>query len=213
MPLPSLKALVTTRKKPSQARAQRTLDTLFEATAQVLMQQGEAGFTTNRVAERSGFSIGTLYQYFPNKQSLLLGLIEHERRRSMAERQRFLTQAKERGLRVREVLRDYIHASIDEFGSCSVPKRMLVQLAWRNDDQAAFARALDDMAAFLLELLTSLDDPELRAPSEAQVYVLTRAVMGAIRSASLEASPLLDSAEFKDEMVRLAWGMLRREPG
>jgi AcrR family transcriptional regulator len=52
MPLTSLQAIVSPRKKPSQARAQRTLDTLFEATAQVLMQQGEAGFTTNRVAER-----------------------------------------------------------------------------------------------------------------------------------------------------------------
>jgi len=48
---------------------------------------------------------------------------------------------------------------------------------------------------------------------EAQVYVLTRAVMGAIRSASLEGSAMLDAPEFKDEMVKLAWGMLRREPG
>ena len=177
------------------------------------MQQGEAGFTTNRVAERSGFSIGTLYQYFPNKQSLLRGLIEHERRRSMAQRQRFLREAKAQGLSVQEVLRQYIHSSIDEFGSGSAAKRMLVQLAWRNDDQAAFARALDDMAAFILELLRGLNDPALRAPNEAQVYVLTRAVMGAIRSASLEGSAMLDAPEFKDEMVQLAWGMLRREPG
>jgi hypothetical protein len=61
--------------------------------------------------------------------------------------------------------------------------------------------------------LRSLDNPALRAPNAAQVYVLTRAVMGAIRSASLEGSALLDAPEFKDEMVRLAWGMLRREPG
>lgn len=213
MPLKSLQALVSPRKTPSQARAQRTLDTLFEATAQVLMQQGEDGFTTNRVAERSGFSIGTLYQYFPNKQSLLRGLIEHERRRSMAQRQQFLSQAQARGMNVYEVLRDYIHASIDEFGSGSPAKRMLVRIAWRNDDHAAFAQALDDMGAFILELLRSLDAPELRPPNEAQVYVLTRAVMGAIRSASLEGSAMLDAPEFKDEMVKLAWGMLKREPG
>ena len=69
------------------------------------------------------------------------------------------------------------------------------------------------MAAFILELLRGLNDPALRAPNEAQVYVLTRAVMGAIRSASLEGSAMLDAPEFKDEMVKLAWGMLRREPG
>ena len=43
--------------------------------------------------------------------------------------------------------------------------------------------------------------------------MLTRAVMGAIRAASLEGSPMLDAPEFKDEMVRLAWGRLKREPG
>ena len=51
------------RKNPTQARAQQTVGTILDAAAQILQTEGEAHFNTNRVAEKAGFSIGTLYQY------------------------------------------------------------------------------------------------------------------------------------------------------
>ncbi|MCF6369697.1 TetR/AcrR family transcriptional regulator [Rhizobium halophilum] len=54
-----------------------TVDAIFEATVQVLLTQGLDQLTTTRVAARAGVSVGTLYQYFPNKQSLLYALNEH----------------------------------------------------------------------------------------------------------------------------------------
>ena len=59
------------RRQPSQARAQQTMQTLFKAAAQILDKEGEAGLTTNKVAAAAGFSIGTLYQYFPSKEMLV----------------------------------------------------------------------------------------------------------------------------------------------
>ncbi|GDX39641.1 hypothetical protein LBMAG20_18560 [Methylocystaceae bacterium] len=55
------------RKIPTQARAQQTVGIILEAAAQILQFEGEAHFNTNRVAEKAGFSIGTLYQYFPRR--------------------------------------------------------------------------------------------------------------------------------------------------
>lgn len=66
------------RKQPSQARARKTVEAIIEATARILEAQGHDGFTTNAVAERAGVSIGTLYQYFPNKDALLGALIDRE---------------------------------------------------------------------------------------------------------------------------------------
>jgi len=71
--------LVPPRKRPTQARAHRTVDLILEAAAQILAHEGEEELTTNRIAERAGFSIGTLYQYFPNRESVLDALIERER--------------------------------------------------------------------------------------------------------------------------------------
>ena len=63
------------RKTPIQTRAAVTVGAISEATIQVLLKQGVNRLTTTRVAERAGVSVGTLYQYYPNKQSLLFAVL------------------------------------------------------------------------------------------------------------------------------------------
>ncbi|AFL90423.1 transcriptional regulator [Terriglobus roseus DSM 18391] len=64
------------RKTPVQARATVSVESILEATLQVLLDVGQARLTTTRVAERAGVSVGTLYQYFPNKSALLKTVME-----------------------------------------------------------------------------------------------------------------------------------------
>src|ERR1700758_2083423 len=64
------------RKTPIQARSAVTVEAISEATIQVLLSHGAERLTTTRIAERAGVSIGTLYQYYPNKQSLLFAVLE-----------------------------------------------------------------------------------------------------------------------------------------
>jgi AcrR family transcriptional regulator len=71
-PQPSLNP----RKSPRQGRSIATVDAIFEATIQVLLGDGLMRLTTTRVAHRAGVSVGTLYQYFPNKEALLFAVLE-----------------------------------------------------------------------------------------------------------------------------------------
>ena len=64
-------ALLEPRKSPVQARSAASVDAILEATIQVLLSVGKEQLTTTRVASRAGVSVGTLYQYFPNKSALL----------------------------------------------------------------------------------------------------------------------------------------------
>ncbi len=64
------------RKKPKQRRSRITIDSIFEATIQVLLANGLDRITTIQIAERAGVSIGTLYQYFPNKNALLAAVVK-----------------------------------------------------------------------------------------------------------------------------------------
>src|ERR1700733_9644525 len=68
-PRPGL--LLEPRKSPVQSRSTASVDALLEATIQVLLSVGKERLTTTRVALRAGVSVGTLYQYFPNKSALL----------------------------------------------------------------------------------------------------------------------------------------------
>jgi AcrR family transcriptional regulator len=63
--------LLEPRKSPVQARSVASVDAILEATIQVLLSVGKERLTTTRVAFRAGVSVGTLYQYFPNKSALL----------------------------------------------------------------------------------------------------------------------------------------------
>jgi AcrR family transcriptional regulator len=64
------------RKTPVQARSAVTVEAISEAAIQVLLSHGADRLTTTRVAERAGVSVGTLYQYYPNKNSLLFAVLE-----------------------------------------------------------------------------------------------------------------------------------------
>src|SRR5215471_15655063 len=64
------------RKSASQERSRATVDALLEATARVLINEGYDRASTNRIAQVAGISIGSLYQYFPNKEALVAALID-----------------------------------------------------------------------------------------------------------------------------------------
>lgn len=66
------------RKKPQQERSAQLVEAILQAAVRVLEREGATGFTTSRVAEQAGVSVGSLYQYFPNKQSILFRLQEDE---------------------------------------------------------------------------------------------------------------------------------------
>ena len=74
----------TMRKSPTQARAAHTVDAIVEAATQILQSDGEERLTTNRIAERAGVSIGSLYQYFADKEAIVEAIAERERDRIVA---------------------------------------------------------------------------------------------------------------------------------
>tara|TARA_B110000444_G_C18826182_1_gene590473 strand:- start:711 stop:1340 length:630 start_codon:yes stop_codon:yes gene_type:complete len=65
------------RKLPSQERAQMTVDSIMDATKKILEKEGYSHLTTNHIAEVAGVSIGTLYQYFSNKETIIYALVEN----------------------------------------------------------------------------------------------------------------------------------------
>ena len=81
------------RKAPRQSRSQATVTAILDATAHILLERGFAAASTNAVAERAGVSVGSLYQYFPNKDALIAALHARHGEQMMAVIQRALTKA------------------------------------------------------------------------------------------------------------------------
>ncbi len=102
-------APVSVRKQPKQARSNDLVAAILDAAVQVLMIEGAQRFTTARVAERAGVSVGSLYQYFPNKAAILFRLQSDEWRATRA----MLRNILEDGTKAPpERLRTLVHAFI-----------------------------------------------------------------------------------------------------
>lgn len=200
----------TPRRTPRQERSQVTVDAIFEAVARIVATQGEAALTTNRIAELAGVSVGSLYQYFPSKEAILVAMLDQHCDRVMLALDALLAQARAEGWPPEQQVRHYVRHYLQAFGGGPQELRALARLSWKQDYRATMlvsVRGTSERIALHLQRMA--DEHHLQAPSAARLFVLTRAFMGAVRAASLEQSPLLDSAEFEDALVALCLAYLR----
>lgn len=208
MPTDAHEPVESMRKMPVQARAWRTILTIFQATAQILERDGEAALTTNRVAERAGFSIGTLYQYFPSMDAIVLAMIDLERKRVIAELERLLGEAEAAGADPRTTIRLFIRTTVTAFGTGDRARRLLLKRAWTLDHTPPVIAATQEMAGRIHLSLDRLRHPDFPVPEPSTLFVATRAVLGVVRAAVMEESALPGTPEFEDALVELALGML-----
>ncbi|MDI9334507.1 MAG: TetR/AcrR family transcriptional regulator [Cytophagales bacterium] len=206
----SLKAPSIVRREPVQSRAQQTIHTIFLATAQIVEQDGVSALSTNKIAQKAGFSIGTLYQYFPTKEAILHAMTAQARRAHMNQLHQLLLDAEQQSaVDFEGVLRQFIHMNVQTFAKGSKTWRALVRFAWRHGDNDQMIAATRETSDRIAVTLSRKRKAGWRAPTPALIFVLTRAILGAIRSAALEDSSLLDGEELEDELVRLALGLLQ----
>jgi AcrR family transcriptional regulator len=204
------------RRQPTQARSQQTIQTLFKAAAQILDKDGEAGLTTNKVAAAAGFSIGTLYQYFPSKEVLVRAMAVKGQDLVLEALEAYLAALEGRPdvaqMDARDLLRQAIRILLKGFAGGKGFTQSLIRLGWAMEqpqETASVVRQVSDRLAIFLE---RIEHPQLRAPSAAILFVLTRSVIGTLRSASLEKSPLLGSTALEDALVQMAWALLAPPP-
>ena len=184
------------RRAPRQERAKSTIETILEATARILERQGPAKLNTNSIAEHAGISIGTLYQYFRNKNEILvaigLRLFEADTAAALnalaavraddSQPERLVIRALIDAYKVRRKTR---RAAIDAIISEGFSNR-------RTGPVAAIADAVLARGGL----------------TPAGVFVITRAVNGVLRATTEEDSPFLATREFEDELVRLVRNFL-----
>jgi AcrR family transcriptional regulator len=147
-------AQISSRKRPKQARSAELVAAILEAAAQVLAQEGAQRFTTARVAEKAGVSVGSLYQYFPNKAAILFKLQSDEWRRTSALLRDILEDIERPPLeRLRALTHAFIRSECEE-AAMRVALNDAAPL-YRDAPEAREARASGDsaMQAFMREAL------------------------------------------------------------
>lgn len=202
----------TKRRQPTQARAQHTIQTLFKAAAQILDKEGEGGLSTNKVAAAAGFSIGTLYQYFPSKEVMVQAMALRGRDLVLEELERCLSALEQEpgttSADPRDFIRRILRILVQGFAGGRSWTRSLVRLAWALEEPQETAGAVRQVSERLALFIERIHHPRLRSLGPAQLFVLTRSVIGTLRSASLEKSPLLHSPALEDALLEMVWALV-----
>jgi hypothetical protein len=110
-----------------------------------------------------------------------------------------------------DVVRELVRTLVESFASGPRLRRAMVRMVWRMDHYESIVEAMRESAERNALMLARFNDPRLRPPNPAMMFVASRAVMGVIRNASIEKSPLLGTPEFEEELVRMVWGLLKRD--
>ncbi|MBX4967850.1 TetR family transcriptional regulator [Rhizobium binae] len=150
---------ISSRKQPRQVRSTELVATILEAAVQVLANEGAQRFTTARVAERAGVSVGSLYQYFPNKASILFRLQSDEWRQTSEMLNSILSDVSTPPLeRLRMLVHAFIRSECDE-AAVRVALDDAAPL-YRDAPEAREARAEGDriFGAFMQEALPEASD-------------------------------------------------------
>lgn len=180
------------RRSPTQSRAAATVDAILEASLQLLDADGAAALTTNRIAQRAGVSVGTLYQYFDSKADILAALAERRAQRVRDEIARTVIERPGLGS-----VRTIVRALTQGFDGSPATQTALLGALFARDGAAlarhheAFLAAIAGKARLDIELT-----PE-------RAFVLTHAAVSLLRAAAAAPGLRLDPARLEDEIVRL----------
>lgn len=198
------------RRTPSQARSTATVATILEAAAQIL-ESGRTGvLTTNHVAERAGYSIGTLYNYFPNKQSLLRALVERETDRQERALRHLIESQPEVPMEV--LIRRILRSALRPFDDRRGLQRAMMGLVFTERDIVESAMAVGERLILLLD--GRLGSATVRPGSAVACDVTLGSVIGAILAVGRRDPSALQSPEAEDELVRvLAHGLRLSDHG
>lgn len=201
----ALQAVFEPRKSPLQARSTATVDAILQATIQVLLSVGKQRLTTTRVAARAGASVGTLYQYFPNKSALLQAALK-----------RHLDQVADA---IEQACREQQGASLQQMATALVTAFLQAKMTDVKTSAALYSVSSDvdgakivaqmgaRMNRLIAEMLTTAKQPLIVDP-QVVASVLQGAMVGVSRRILESAMPEKTLAVFRPQLITLVQAYL-----
>lgn len=197
------------RKKPTQARAQHTVDAILRATAHILRTAGWDACNTNAVAKRAGVSIGSLYQYFPSKEALVAALAEEHATQGLGVLMEAVTAAPQQTLSFEGLVRHYIRAMVAIHAVDPKLHRVLVEQVPRLKGGFDVVRRVSQQSAVLVRAWLETQRKHIRAVDlDVATFMLVTAVESVAHLQVLDRPAQLDQEALVEELSQLVLGYL-----
>lgn len=194
------------RKTPVQARSAQTVDSILQATIQVLRAEGKERLTTTQVARRAGVSVGTLYQYFPNKSALLQASLKRHMDGVSRAMEKACEQNRSKGLL--EMATALIAAFLDA-KMLDIEASAALYAVSSDVDGAAISKAASARIRKVVAEVFATARERLTKDPEVVASVVLAALNGVARRVLEAKSPAREMESLREELVVLVHAYLR----
>jgi len=199
-------AKTSVRRRPKQRRARQTVEAVLDAVVRLLKREGSEAITTNRIAEVAGVSIGSVYQYFPDKRAIFTAL--HQRHVDQIDRMVQTKLVEHAGSSIEELLRAMVEAMVDAHATDpELYELLMTEVPHRADGTRDFAVRLH--GAFLLAISSRTHELKKRRDLDKVVFVVTHMVEALSHGAVLRRPVRMSLKDAKEEAVRAILAYLR----
>jgi AcrR family transcriptional regulator len=188
------------RKAPKQARSRELVEAVLVAAARVFVQQGYARATTNRIAQAAGISVGSLYQYFPSKDSIAVELLRRYRESLVAIVTGHLQGIAQASFE--DVVRRLLTALLRAEGMNPALHRVLIEQVLRTSARAEIIGFEERMEHLLADAIRGAGVTSSARDPDRMAFVLVRAVLATAQAAVVDR-PGMNGPELVEELSRL----------
>jgi AcrR family transcriptional regulator len=199
-------ARTSVRRRPKQRRARQTVEAVLDAVVRLLKRDGFKAITTNRIAEVAGVSIGSVYQYFPDKRAIFTAL--HQRHIDQIDRMVQTKLVEHAASSIEELVRAMVEAMVEAHAiDPELYELLMTEVPHRADGTRDFAVRLH--GAFLLAISSRAHELKKRRDLDKVVFVVTHMVEALSHGAVLRRPAGMSLKDAKEEVVRAILAYLR----
>lgn len=189
-----------TRRTPRQQRSQQAVEAIFEATARLIESQGLEKLTTAHIAELAGYGVGTIYDYFPDKNAILVAMARQELGKVVRSLQKSLLRTDEGET---TAIQRAIRTLIRSFGGRQVLRGALLTTMIARGHSSELSAPIEMIVSFLRRQDAKVDMEGMGRLLPEQLYILTRAVVGVIRAWAMEGCTRISRHTLEVELTGL----------
>jgi AcrR family transcriptional regulator len=196
------------RKQPTQARSKTMVESILRATTRILVREGYAALNTNRVAEEAGASVGSLYQYFPSKESLVAALLDRHIDETLGQLRREVPALSQ--LPLEQAVPRFVQLMIASHQVDPELHRVFVEQLPRVGDFAKIEASSQEGMAMTRAYLAAHASELATTDHDLSAFMVVHTIEALTHAAVLTRPDLLKRSDFVTELSQLILGYLQR---
>lgn len=177
------------RKKPSQERSKSTVDAIYQAVAHILDKEGAIGLTTNKIAEVAGVSVGSLYQYFKNKEGIYEAILMEMIERNLRSMEKNISNLDPKTVDVESIIRIVVQTHFENINKMGKLSTYLLQHSRQLLPTEHFKKADERIADFLIQKMEEYNFQIRPQNARHAFFVCSQAVRSVFLMSFITAAP------------------------